>query len=122
MHLPVPPLFVQRLLMIALFGTGAWLVVFTLLSAVRAIVLPRAERVAINNFVFWAVRKAFYRLSRFSPTYAGRDRVMALIGPVGLLALPAMWLSLLSVGYMLAYFALGVRGGGTPTKPPVTRC
>ncbi len=110
MSLPVPPPFVLTLLLTVLFLTGAGLVVFTLLSAVRAIVLPRAERVALNNFVFRSVRSALYLLSKRAPTYAGRDRVMALIGPIGLLALPVVWLSLLSVGYTMAYYALGIRG------------
>lgn len=98
------------LLTIGLLVAGGGLIGWTLLSAVRAIVLPRSERVALNNVVFAAVRAIFYLISKRGTTYAARDRVMALIGPVGLLALPITWLSLLSVGYTLVYYAVGIRG------------
>ncbi|MBC7448871.1 MAG: hypothetical protein H7330_12515 [Hymenobacteraceae bacterium] len=106
--LPVPSVFVTLLFLILLAAAGVGLVVFTLLSAVRAIVLPRSERVALNSVVFGGVRWAVYQIARRGATYAERDRVMSLIGPLGLLVLPIVWLSLLSLGYTMLYYALGI--------------
>ena len=106
--LPVPSVLLNGLFLTVLGLTGAWLISFTLLSAVRAIVLPRSERVALNSVVFGVVRWAVYQVAQRGATYAQRDRVMALLGPLGLLALPIVWLSLLSVGYTMIYYALGI--------------
>lgn len=105
----IPPAFVSALFSVSLFVAGFAIVLFTLLSAVRAIVLPRSEHVTLNTLVFGALQWLFYLISLRAATYAARDRVMALIGPVGLLALPIVWLSMLSVGYTLMYYAAGVR-------------
>ena len=48
------------------------------------------------------------RLGR-SPDYATRDRVMALFAPLGLVALPVVWLTLVLAGYTAMYWALGTR-------------
>ena len=95
------------LLVLVLAGVG--LIGYTLLSAVRAIVLPRSERVWLNSVVFGVVRWGVFQVARRGTTYAQRDRVMALLGPLGLFALPIVWLSLLSVGYTPLYYALGIR-------------
>lgn len=107
--LPVPSPLVTSLFLILLAAGGLGLIGYTLLSAVRAIVLPRSERVQLNAVVFGVVRWAVFWIAQRGATYAQRDRVMALLGPLGLLALPIVWLSLLSVGYTPVYYALGVR-------------
>lgn len=107
--LPDPSPLALALFNVGLFLAGFAVVLFTLLSAIRAIVLPRSEHVTINTLVFGGVRWVFYLISQRAATYAQRDRVMALIGPVGLLALPVVWLSLLSMGYTLMYYAMGIR-------------
>ena len=43
-------------------------------------------------------------------TYDGRDRVMALYAPVGLLVLPVVWLVMVIVAFTAMFHALGVRG------------
>jgi len=89
------------------FIAGGSLVVWTLLSAVRAVVLPRGEAVRLSRWIFVAWRDVFRVLLRFAHTFDQRDRVMALYGPVSLLTLPFAWLLLVLLGYMLMYWALG---------------
>jgi hypothetical protein len=89
------------------FIAGGALVLWTLLSAVRAVVLPRGEVVRLNRWVFNVWRDVFRVLLRFTHTFDERDRVMALYGPVALLTLPFAWLVLVLLGYMLMYWSLG---------------
>jgi hypothetical protein len=49
----------------------------------------------------------------WSRDYEGRDAVMALYAPVTLLALPAVWLVLVQLGFMAMFWALGARSVGT---------
>ncbi len=106
---PVPSALVSGLFLTVLAGLGAWLVIFTLLSAARAIVLPRSEQVALNVVVFGVTRWMIHAVAKRQATYAERDRIMALTGPLGLLTLPVVWLSLVSVGYTMLFYAAGVR-------------
>lgn len=106
--LPVPSALITTVFLILLAASGVVLVGFTLLSAIRAIVLPRSERVMLNAIVFAVVRWVVYHIAARGTTYAQRDRIMALLGPLGLLALPIVWLSLLSLGYTPIYYALGI--------------
>jgi hypothetical protein len=89
------------------FVAGAALVAWTLLSAVRAVVLPRGEVVKLSRWVFLAWRDAFRVMLRFTHTFDERDRVMALYGPVALLTLPFAWIVLVLGGYMLMFWGLG---------------
>ncbi|TGE26320.1 hypothetical protein [Hymenobacter metallicola] len=95
------------LLRAAAFLGGAFLIVTVVLSAIRSFVLPRNESVLINNWVFMALRYLFSLLASRYPTYAKRDRVMALYAPVSLVMLPVIWLLILSFAYTGLYWALG---------------
>ncbi|MCB2409410.1 hypothetical protein [Hymenobacter lucidus] len=86
---------------------GTFVVLATILSAIRSFVLPRNESVLINNWVFMVIRHLFSFLAARYQTYAARDRVMALFAPVALVMLPIVWLMLLSIGYTGIYWALG---------------
>jgi hypothetical protein len=89
------------------FIAGGVLVAWTLLSAVRAVVLPRGEVVNLSRWVFLAWRDVFRVALRFTHTFDQRDRVMALYGPVALLTLPFAWLVLVLLGFMLLFWGLG---------------
>src|SRR5437763_16824704 len=79
--------------------TGAFVVVLTLGSAIRTVVLPRGVPVRLGRTVFILVRK-FYRLrTGRRPSYERRDRIMALYGPTALFALLAVWVLLVMAGY-----------------------
>jgi hypothetical protein len=96
-------------LQILSFTFGVSIVIWTLLSAVRAIVLPRGEQVFLNAFIFRALWVIFHvRLKRVTD-YGGRDRVMAMFGPIGLLLMPLVWVTLILIGYMFIYWGLGIQ-------------
>ncbi len=92
------------------FAGGLALVIGTLLSAVRSTVLPRGAPSLISHLSNSGVRGAFRLWVGRSATYERRDRVMAMLGPVSLLALLATWLVLIMAGYTLMYLAVTDRG------------
>ena len=87
---------------------GSVVVGWTLLSAVRAVILPRGEVVALTRAVFVALRWVFNRIARPARSYEARDRAMAMYAPIALLALAASWVALVIVGFTLVYWGLGV--------------
>ncbi len=91
---------------IAIFLAGAGLVAWTLLSAIRTVILPRTAQVLITRWVFRILGIFFRMLANERRTYAARDRVMALYAPIGLVVLPGVWLTLVAAGYALIYWGL----------------
>lgn len=89
------------------FVAGVFLVVATVLAAVRSFVLPRSESVRINKWALTLVRYLFDGVAALGKTYAQRDRVMALYAPVGLVTMPLVCLALVAIGYTAIYWALG---------------
>ena len=88
---------------------GLGLILFTLQSAIRMLVLPRNDNV-------WLTRSLFRLVLRFirfelrvtgDVTYERRDRHMAFFAPVTLMILPVVWLLLVAIGYTPIYWALG---------------
>jgi hypothetical protein len=100
---------VTRALDIVLFGAGLTLVVITLVSTVRSTMLPRGVPTVINRQLSLALRVIFKLRAGRSPSYERRDRIMAMFGPVNLLALLATWLVLIIIGYVAMYLGVGVR-------------
>jgi hypothetical protein len=92
------------------FAGGTVLLVLVIDSAVRTFMLPRGETALTTRAVFVGLRGVFNRLVRLTRTYEGRDRVMALYAPVGLLVLPLVWLVLVLGAFTAMFHALGVRG------------
>ncbi len=91
------------------FTAGAYLVYFTLLSAVRTFVLPRSENVLLTRLTFRAVFRVFFGWrARRAHSYEKRDRIMALFAPVTLLATPLVWVGLLTLGFTPMFWAAGV--------------
>jgi hypothetical protein len=91
------------------FPVGLLIVVSTVLSAIETLVVPRAIPLRINRAVFMAMRALFGLRGKRAKTFKERDRDMALYGPVSLFTLAASWLALTGLGYVLMYWALGVR-------------
>jgi hypothetical protein len=92
------------------FALGFALLVLVVDSALRTFVLPRAAAPIITRTVFVGLRVVFNRLARLAKTYDGRDRVMALYGPVGLVILPLVWLFMMIIAFSAFFHALGVQG------------
>jgi len=88
---------------------GLGLILFTLQSAIRMLVLPRNDNVWLTRALFgWVLRFIRFEM-RFGGdlTYERRDRHMAFFAPVALLILPVVWLLLITIGYTPIYWALG---------------
>lgn len=90
------------------FLLGALLVARALLSAVRTFVLPRASNDAVSRSTFRVTRRAFQLVAGPGRSYASRDRILAYYGPISLVVLPAVWVSLVLAGYTLIFWADGL--------------
>jgi len=95
-----------RLLAAAL---GSFIVVGTLVSAVKTFVLPRAVNVWLTRVVFTAVGFTFRLRAKKAATYEQRDEIMALFAPLALLIMPVVLLTLILIGYMFLFWALDPR-------------
>ncbi len=86
---------------------GAGLVAWTLLSAIRFVVLPRAENVLLARWIFRISNQLFQSFGFRSKTYAQRDKRMALLAPVTLITIPILWQILVLMGYALIFWGMG---------------
>jgi hypothetical protein len=97
------------ILRVLAFAAGVLVVYLTVGSAIRTVILPRAVPAKLGRFVFIAVRIAFrVRIGRM-PSYERRDRIMALYGPLSLLVLLAVWVTLVIGGFTGMFWGLGGR-------------
>jgi hypothetical protein len=94
---------------VIVFLVGLLIVVSTVLSAIETLVVPRAIPLRITRTVFLAMRALFRLRGKRAKTFKDLDRDMALYGPVSLFTLAASWLALTGLGYVLIYWALGMR-------------
>ncbi len=92
------------------FALGIGLLVLVFDSVIRTFVLPRAATPLVTRVVFIGLRWCFNLIARAARTYNGRDSVMSLFGPIGLLTLPAVWAVMVLAAYTAMFHALGVRG------------
>ena len=75
-------------------------------SALRTFVLPRGAVVRLTRLVSVVVRKVFDFPTRWAKTYEGRDRAMALYGPVSMFVLVILWMVLVLTGFMLIFMGV----------------
>ncbi|MDH3756064.1 MAG: hypothetical protein OEU32_19545 [Acidimicrobiia bacterium] len=94
---------------IAVFVMGAVVVLWALFSAVRTVVVPRAEHVLLTRAVFIPMRAAFELMARGRRTFAGRDAVLARFAPLSLFALAASWAVVVMGGFTAMLWATDVR-------------
>jgi hypothetical protein len=92
------------------FALGIGLLVLVMDSAIRTLMLPRGAAPILTRAIFIGVRSVFNVIARAARTYDGRDSVMALYGPIGLLALPATWMVIVLASFTFMFHALGVQG------------
>jgi hypothetical protein len=83
----------------AVLLVGVAVVVMTLGSALRTVVLPRAIPAVLTRMVFLAMRSIFRLRLGTAPSYERRDHVMAPYAPLSLLALLQVWLTLVWLGF-----------------------
>jgi len=86
-------------LRIVAFLAGISLVVYVITSAIRTFVLPRSAFDKLSHFTFVAIRNLFNIRLAMTHTYEEKDRILALYAPVGLIALPGVWLVCVLLGY-----------------------
>lgn len=98
------------LLRVVVAIVGSVLVIGTVISAVRTVVLPRAATSLLQRGVFRSVRAVFRAVASFSSTFAWRDAVMAMFAPTGLLTLVGTWLVLITAGFMGIFWAVEQQG------------
>ena len=88
---------------------GITLVLWALLSAMKTIVLPRAEASVVVSVLFINLRHVFDLICSPKRSYAFRDRVMAYYAPTGLLLLPVTWVTMVLLGYTGIFWGTGIR-------------
>jgi hypothetical protein len=89
------------------FLAGGVLVLTTVSSALKTVVVPRAESAMLSRAVFLASRKLFDLRLRRVDDWERADRIMSRYAPVSLILLPAAWMALAVVGFTPMFWALG---------------
>ena len=87
---------------------GSYIVLATLMSAVRTVIVPRGVPVRLGRRVFLIMRYLFELPLRKNDSYARRDRVFALYAPVTLMVLLIVWVVAAFVGYTIIYLGIGI--------------
>jgi hypothetical protein len=88
---------------------GVALVVWTLGSAVRTVVVPRSVITRLTRFHFIALRKLFNLFTGPSRSFESRDRTMSLYAPIALVTLPGLWVVMILAGFTSIFWGTGVR-------------
>jgi len=83
------------------------LVSYTLLSAVRTVILPRGETTLLGLALFRPLLAMFRGAARRCREFTCKDRVMALYAPIALVLLPGLWVTLILIGFMGVFWAVG---------------
>ena len=93
-------------LRILVFLAGLALTAWTLLSAIRTVVLPRSAQSVLGRGVFRGLAQALNVLAGDNRSFSWRDRVWALFAPVGLLLMVVVWLMLVLAGFTGMFWAV----------------
>ncbi|MEO7372018.1 MAG: hypothetical protein ABIZ69_14200, partial [Ilumatobacteraceae bacterium] len=88
---------------------GVAIVAWTLLSAVRTVVVPRAVIPALTRFHFVGLRKAFNLFAGPKRSFERRDATMSLYAPLALVTLPGLWVIMVLVGFTSIFWGTNVR-------------
>jgi len=88
---------------------SAAVVLATVGSAMRTMLLPRGIPARIGRFVFVLMRWVFAARAGRNASYERRDRVMAFYAPASLLALLVTWMTLVYVSYIGLFWAVSPR-------------
>jgi hypothetical protein len=83
---------------------GVTIVVATIGSAVKTVVLPRATASRITRSVFVLLRWLFRLVARPSMSFERRDRILGAYAPLGLIATLGAWLTLVLAGFTLIFW------------------
>ncbi len=91
-----------------IFFFGLFIVVITMVSLLRTVIVPRPLRSSLSGFVMWLVWWTTRGISALRRTYRGRDQVLAWTGPIMILTMLLAWL----IGFLFGYAMLiyGISG------------
>ena len=87
---------------------GTALVAWTLLSAVKTVVVPRAVITVITRTHFVAIRKVFLLFAGPKRSFETRDRIMALYSPLSLVTLPGTWAIMVVGGFTSIFWGCNI--------------
>lgn len=94
------------------FIVGILVVVATLSSVYTTLVVPRATSSRLLRAISKGIGRFTDRAVRLLRTYEAKDRLMAFVGPSGMVCLFASWLSALVVGFgLMAWWSSGASIG-----------
>ena len=85
---------------------GLVIVVVTLGSSIKTVILPRASASSITRWVFLTMRRVYLVIAPRRLSYERKDRLLATYAPISLVVTLAVWLALVFVGYMLIYVGI----------------
>lgn len=88
-------------------GAGTVVVITTVISAARTVVLPHGRPPRLTSLVFRFMRIPFDWSARLMRSPEARHRVRSVYAPAGLLMLPLVWLSMSLLGFTLIFWGLG---------------
>lgn len=91
---------------IAIAAAGVAIVLLTLRSAVRTLVVPRAVPIFLTRVAAVVVRYLFLWRAKTARTFLDKDRALAALGPTIILGLAVVWIGLVFVGYSLIYWSM----------------
>jgi hypothetical protein len=75
-------------------------------SIVTTVIMPRFSRSRIALTAWRLVERPYIVLARKLPSYNAKDRVLAALGPMAVIATLILWIVLLFVGYALMFWPL----------------
>ncbi len=87
---------------------GGVLVLLTLVSALKSVVVPRAGVPRLTWFHFAWIRRVFNVVAGPRRPFAIRDRLLAVYAPLALVTLPAAWVTAVIAGFSLVFWGTGV--------------
>ncbi len=88
---------------------GVAVVLWTLASAVKTVVVPRAVITRLTRWHFVGIRKVFNLFAGTKRSFETRDRIMSLYAPVSLVTLPAVWVCVVLAGFTSIFWGTGSR-------------
>ena len=97
------------LLEIAAFLLGLWLVIITIINAIRTFIMPRSQNAWLTRLVFRSIGRLLRFFAHSNREHRERDRILAYFAPTVLFTLPIIMLMMVLVGYTLMFWAVGVR-------------
>lgn len=94
------------------FSIGAFIVAWTVASAVRTFVMPRAQNAWLTSTAFRLMYKFVFRpaVERAS-TYEDKDRILAFYSPFTVVMLPFLYLTMIWIGFTGMFWAVSERLG-----------